>query len=687
MPPQLPFFRIECVAPGTAHFEELLTLHKKKKARLGPFPRGAFEEHAADDLILGAFDQNNRLAGYLLYRRSRSRASIVHLTRYDEYAGMGVTRSLVRSVLERTRNLSGVGLYCRQDYRLDRMWQSLSFTIRATKIGRGRDGAILDYWWFDHGHEDLFAIAARAEDCTRTTVAIDANVFYDLVYPERPNHDDTGVLAADWIQESVELCVTRELFNEIARCEARETQEKSRRAASSYRELKVLPTELDPVIERLRPLFSSLESPRDVSDMKQLAHTIAAGVPFLVTRDEPMLAMRERVLELFPVELIHPTSLVNQLDALQRSAAYRPALLEGSAWQRKLVVAADVHALVATFKVPTERKSEFESRLRGYLAHPDLSQLFVIKDPTGRDAVVGAITTSHDSSREVTLLRRSDQAAAPTIVRHVLHEICNNLSSETSTHIVVSETCLSQDTYDSLESLGFLPFEDCWHKLSVLGLRSISEAQAIVEGSTMPPSLAERLCALEHTEETRRSLEQRLSPLKIPSSESNAFVVSIRKGWAEQLFAMSFDGQALLATDDRLLIGIEGVYYCSANNKHLRAPSRVLWYVSQGPDGKGPMSVVACSQMEELAIGPPKKIFAQFRNLGVYSWSQVFETAGRTLNESLLAFRFVRTERFRTPVARGTLEALGIPQPQSPRKISDEQFASIYRLGMNLSTK
>jgi hypothetical protein len=31
------------------------------------------------------------------------------------------------------------------------------------------------------------------------------------------------------------------------------------------------------------------------------------------------------------------------------------------------------------------------------------------------------------------------------------------------------------------------------------------------------------------------------------------------------------------------------------------------------------------------------------------------------------------------------IEALGIPQPVNPRHISDEQFAALYKLGMNLN--
>lgn len=59
-------------------------------------------------------------------------------------------------------------------------------------------------------------------------------------------------------------------------------------------------------------------------------------------------------------------------------------------------------------------------------------------------------------------------------------------------------------------------------------------------------------------------------------------------------------------------------------------------------------------------------------------------TEDNSLTQDILAFRFVRTEKFITPIPKETLETLNIPQPQNPRKITDQQFASVYRLGMNL---
>jgi hypothetical protein len=128
-------------------------------------------------------------------------------------------------------------------------------------------------------------------------------------------------------------------------------------------------------------------------------------------------------------------------------------------------------------------------------------------------------------------------------------------------------------------------------------------------------------------------------------------------------------------------LGVEGVYYRSAENNNLTVPGRILWYVSKDT-GDGSMSIKACSQLEEVVVGKPKELFRRFQRLGVYEWRDVYKAAGRDITTDIVAFRFRMTERFKKAVGMDTLEALGIRGPfMSPRKISDSQFASIYTKG------
>jgi hypothetical protein len=157
--------------------------------------------------------------------------------------------------------------------------------------------------------------------------------------------------------------------------------------------------------------------------------------------------------------------------------------------------------------------------------------------------------------------------------------------------------------------------------------------------------------------------------------------VSIRPEWAAHFFDIPVGGQMLMDLKEQLHLGIEGAYYCSAANRHLTAPARILWYVS----GSQSMEIKACSHLDEILTGGPKELYSALRRLGVYQWKDVFQAVGGDISSVLLAFRFSRTERFAHPIPREEMTRLGIPQPQNPRRIDEQTFATIYRLGMGTS--
>ena len=109
----------------------------------------------------------------------------------------------------------GIGLSCRRDYVANSIWPKLGFIATTDKVGRGKAGNYLTYWWFDHGHPSLRSLIQDRAIQQKLAVAIDANVFFSLKGEESPESLECKALEADWIQESVSLCLTSEIFNEI----------------------------------------------------------------------------------------------------------------------------------------------------------------------------------------------------------------------------------------------------------------------------------------------------------------------------------------------------------------------------------------------------------------------------------------------------------------------------------------
>src|SRR5437899_828449 len=136
-------FRIEKVGLDSPLLESVIKVHAASESYFGPFPKGAFEDHARRRMILVAVSPDKIVAGYVLYRVAKNRAAVVHLTTSSRFRGKGVARLLVDALKARTHHLLGISLRCRRDYNIDEMWQGFGFTVRHSKVGRGADGALL----------------------------------------------------------------------------------------------------------------------------------------------------------------------------------------------------------------------------------------------------------------------------------------------------------------------------------------------------------------------------------------------------------------------------------------------------------------------------------------------------------------------------------------------------------------
>jgi len=399
-----------------------------------------------------------------------------------------------------------------------------------------------------------------------------------------------------------------------------------------------------------------------------------------------MLTRSETIFEKYGLRILHPTDLINRLDMLRREVEYRPARLEGSNWRERLVVADEVPAIVSLFKDKNERSGNFGTRVRHYLVKPRewASTVTVAGD---KPPTVYLVHSKGGSRRlEIPILRHTEHPLAGTLLRHLIHEMSREASAGKHRVIEVTDTDLSNEAIAALSELGFVPDSDKWWKMSVPGIVTRDELISEIRNAEIPLSLKERFVGANFVtagaddETTAVHLEHLFSPAKLTPSALPCYIVSIRQSWAAHFFDIPVGGQTLMDLNEKLHLGIEGAYYCSAKNTHLTAPARVLWYVS----GRGSMSIKACSHLEERIVATPKEVYARFRHLGVYTWKHVLEAVEGNLNHPLMAFRFSRTERFAEPVKLAELQKMDIPQPQNPRKITNDQFAAIYQQGMNI---
>ncbi len=674
------------------HLERIVALHRLNAKTLGFFPKGAFEEHARLRQIIVALNDGGDCLGYLLYRVARGRAAIVHLCVDGAARRKGVSKLLVDQLKRDTKSLEGISLLCRQDYDAHHLWSKFGFEAVNGKAGRGKDGAELIFWWFSHGHEDLFSRVAEP-DPVRQRVVIDANVFYDLHTRHTPDSEDSKALLADWVQASIELVITKELRNEIAKSPDLEQQRANRAEATRYTTLPADDELFQQLCTELCSHFPESATLRDEADLRQVAYAIAGAAPFMVTRDQTLVEQCEPLYSKHGLMVLHPAELINHLDSVEREGDYRPARIEGSRLKSALLKAEGLDATVGAFKTADERANDFKKTLLHCLSQPKFSDVQVITDFADAHVLLGIMGRYQPNTLSVPVLRSGKHPMAATMLRNFVRSCLSAAALEGRGTVVVGEPALSEVDAEILKQFGFSKCGLVWVKIALRAVGELEEIRKATTGlelnSDIEPAKRAALDAISSAQEMNDAtgviaIERQLWPVKVTGMEVPTFIVPIRPEWAQHFFDTELGSQMLFGLREDLHLGAEGVYYRRAKNNNMTAPGRVLWYVSQG-DGDGSMTIKACSDLDEVIVGKPKELFRRFQRLGVYEWRDVYAAADNDITNDVVAFRFRMTERFNTPVGMDTLEALGIRAPfMSPRKIADSQFASIYRKGCNL---
>ena len=692
---QMSDIEVRAIDSSSPYLADVIRLHGVESHRLGFFPKGAFEDHARMGQILLALGQGGEVLGYLLYRVAKQRAMIVHLCTASAARGKGVARALVEHLKRVSKPLAGIGLRCRQDYDAKHVWAKFGFTAVDRKVGRSQDGHELTFWWFDHGHPDLFSLASSADE-RRQKVVVDANVFFDLQGPDLRDSEDSKALLADWVQANIELCVTKEIFNEIDRGGDAKLRARSKAAATRYATVRSDDALFQQVCDDLKAWFPKDAVLRDESDLRQIAYAIAGEAAYFVTRDEELAERCDPLYERYGLRVLHPAELISGLDVIEREAQYRPSRIEGSRLRSRSITADEVDTVVEAFRNATQEKANpFRKTVLHCLGKPRDIEARLVTDHDNRPVIFGVCDRSNAAVLEISMLRGTEHALAATMIRNFLRSTLEAATKEKRSRIKVSDKCAGEMVREALAEFAFAEFDDGWAKIAARTVGDLASLRDVVRQSSIEEAggpLAEaaqqalETAAASNDIATVAAVEARFWPAKVMGAGLPTFIISIRAEWAQHFFDNDLAAQLLFRSREELLLGIEGVYYCSAKHRHLTAPARILWYVSRGSKGDGSMTIKACSRLEEVVIGKPKELFKRFRRLGIFEWKDVFNTADNDLTNDILAFRFSMTERFNQPFTLDRLEAIGIRQPLlGPRRISDEQFATIYSYGCALS--
>ena len=683
--------QVDCSSPLLPYVKTLWRSHANT---LGFFPDGAFETYAEKKLILVATDSSDNLLGYLLYRvtPSRNDASIVHLCIDKSARGRGVASKLVKELFRSTKSLRGVGLKCRRDFDANKLWPKLGFVAVSENAGRSSTGSTLTRWWYDHNHPNLFSLAQDADLDKKRKVIIDANIFYDL---KNENNEETMALTADWLDDSIAICISDELLNEINRASTSQEREACRAFSTQFPTLKCDSTAFDETFGALKKYLPANPSEQDRSDLTHLAKAIAGNADFFVTRDDAVLGKSNEVYEEFGIPILRPSDLITEIDALYRESEYQPARLAGTLYAISRVQSQSEALLVGLFQndAEGEKQSNLKENLRKLLSTPHNTECFMAVDQQNNPIGLIAFNIKSSGILKIELLRvLKRHSLASTIVRFLIGQIIKRASKEKRDLIHVTDKFMDSKTNEALAEDHFIRLDDGWYKISLHEHAPCSSfIERLANLKQQHDNLKEYCENIQSTLINAKNLKDAIalwkvealfSPGLISDSEIPCYIVPIKPYWAQQLFDEKLAGQDLFGAKINLALNREAIYYRSIKNSFgISAPARIIWYVSQHGKFHGSGGLRAYSRLEDVILGYPKQLFRQFRRLGIYEWKDVIYTAKSDDNQ-LMAIRFSNTTMLEKSLKwdklMSLLTSVGInTQLQCPCPIPESLFFSI----------
>lgn len=661
------------VRPDDKRFASVITLADRHRGILGFFPQGAFKELAAKGHLLAVFE-DDELAGYALYDIARSRVRLIHLCVDHRYRGRKIAQTLVRHISAKHPNLAGIAVKCRQDFDANDAWPKLGFRRRGESLGRGKDRAVLVSWWRSHGQPDLFSALVDPE---ATTVAIDHNVFLDLVDPRRDGAEESRALTADWLDDEITLTVTSESWNETGKLPDLSERRKQEAALLSFVSL-----ERTEEWDRLRDAYFGAigDVPADdEADCRHLVDAAAGGARIFVTRDDALIARYgAQAADILGVRLIRPSDLITHLDEVANAAKYRPADLQGTELRRgRYGAAAEPRLAHLLNNAGGERKTAFRQLLRDLAADPRAVREWILDD---KDEVLAAwATRTSDNGQQIQVpLFRFDAMSSlgATLGRLIILEVKRKAVDEGSTGVVITDPQLPRAALSSLAADGFTgdPGEMA---CAVVNAQSSTQALDLLRGEHPYLRHARDLVVKARTPSQVADAERVLWPLKLIESEMPSYLVPITPVMADRLLGLR---PTLLERPPILGLSRELVYYRATNNAP-SAPARIAWYVSDTTK-KGVGAVAAVSRLTEVHDDAPSVLHRRYQHLGVYRLEDIKTTASRG---SAQALKFADTEILDNPVPYERLRMLNggvrVGTIQSPTVIPPSLFAALYRQG------
>ena len=668
--------KVEFLTLTANDLDSVDNLMKHDSRTLGFLPTEALTDYLRRGRVIGAKTEGDRLIGYLLYAPSQSRLRIVHLCVSAEFRGSGIASRLLEELKSTATTQSAITLSCRRDFPAHHLWPKLGFVSIGEKPGRSGAGHPLNLWHLpldSLNQGDLGLFQAQTSDET-VDVIVDAQVFFDLSKPDGEESQPSKALLADFIVDSLNLWTTDELFNEIDRNEDPGIRRAGRVRMQQFPQVTYSPRLMEDFEGRLTNVLPH-RTPSQLSDIRHLAKAAASDVGVFVTRDRPLLNKAGDIADLTNLRVLSPTELIVELHELLEGQSYGPERVSGLglAWYR-----CTVHDLVSfpfdLFLSEGEGLRQLKSLLDRYLTRPTDYQCELLK-AEGSDVAIRIVSTAAQGTVAVPLARVARTADRPLFGRFLVADTIAKAVEKDQDMVVFEQSGLSPSLIPDLIAMGFTRCRDTFAKFCFS--RCLNPEDALQEMAVLSSELA-----TAYGEASDLELELDCAPISL-AAEQNYFLVPIRPGYAMSLIDRQLSSSDMFGGDPSVLLRWENVYYRRATTSHkiLKAPGRILWYVSRSQK-----QIVAVSHLDEVVIDTAKQLLRRFKKFGILGWEELYQMCAGDTSMNLMALRFSHTFIFRRRIPLNEVRAVYAEDGsgltvQQPTSMPASRFQKLFKIG------
>ena len=649
-------------------------LMKRNSRTLGFLPRNALKEFLNKGGVLGAKSQDGQLVAYLLYAAYSKYFRITQLCAHEEHRGKGIARRLLNELIASANTQKVIKLNCRRNFPVDKLWPKLGFVAQGEKPGRSKAGHLLTLWHLVLAPEEqLELFQARVSD-EMLDVIIDANIFFDFDKPDSNQTTASKALLSDFLIDSLNLWITEEIFNEINRHSDPIQRENSRTRAHGFPKIETVPHLYEHFVDHLEQVLPHT-SPSEESDIRHLAKAASSHVRIFITRDQGLLNKAEKISDITGLEIISPLDLIIRLHELSERESYAPERIAGHylRWQR--LASNDLISFpYESFLQHQETKGKFREKLEPFIAQPNQFKCELLR--SGETIIaIRILAISSKKVLTITLARVASSVNGTLFKRFLIADTVSEAVKRNLNMAKFEIYGLTPSLFPDLLEMGFNKCSGCFVRFCFTQL--LSRKEVLSEISVLSPESEAKYKKMPDLE-----LERCCAPLALKAMAQKYFLLPIRPFYAMNLIDRDRSANDLFGGNRNVLLRWNNVYYkTKTHHKMLRAPGRILWYVSQTRK-----QVIAVSCLDDVLVDTAKALFQNFKKFGILEWKDLYEMCDGDLSRNLMALKFSNTFLFREPIPLNTLrdvfskDGTGL-SVQSPSTIPTKTFQKLYRIG------